>query len=119
MAKFQKLSNTLSARLWRNFHKIPMEGLTPTEGNLAKLIKTGACGSLSYSCITHPSTPTIMYVLGAGDSVGGRDITHTHTHTYMHICLNLQKRHTRRRHEKLGKSGYYVGNEEVKQTGEE
>lgn len=83
LAKFQKLSNTLSARLWRNFHKIPMERLNPTEGNLAKLIKTGACGSLSYSCITHPSTPTITYVLGAGDSVGGRDMTHTHTH----ICI--------------------------------
>ena len=60
-----------------------MEGLTPTEGNLAKLIKTGACGSLSYSCITHPSTPTIMYVLGAGDSVGGRDMTHTHIYAYL------------------------------------
>ena len=84
-----------------------MEGLSPTEGNLAKLIKTATCGSLSYSYITPPSTPTVTHVLSAGDSMkGGRDITHTHTHTHMHICLNLQERYTRGRHEKLGKSGY-------------
>lgn len=87
LAKFQKLSNTLSARLRRSFHTIPTEGLSPTEGNLAKLIKTATCGSLSYSYITPPSTPTITHVLSAGDSMkGGRDITHTHTCIFAWIC---------------------------------